>query len=140
MTTITKFLDVLAQLISAEQPADSIRNWNFRSVISHEEVDENKTMLAVLHSTGQQEVVKFNHTFRLDCHLTGTILIGEMSNMDIQDEVMKVFHATQSYFNGLSMVPIEDAILLQAVAHGVESEIDGYYMSFTIPIEIYAQF
>lgn len=143
MTTITKFLDLLAIGLSEQQDMDAnvyVREWCFRGTLPNDEVDENKTLLAVLHCTSQDEVVKFNHTLRLDCNLTGTILIGEMTTGDVQDEVMKIFSAAQLYFKSLAMQPIEDAILLQAIAHGVQTEIDGYYMSFTIPVEIYAQF
>jgi hypothetical protein len=140
MTTVTSFLKEIASELSAQQPADSIRKWDFRSEVPNDEIDENKTLIAVLHMTSQEEIVKFNHTLRLYCSLTGQILIGEMTQEEAMEEVQKIWLTIQEYLMPISMKPVEDAILLQATTGGVETGVEGYYINFSIPIDFYVQF
>lgn len=140
MTTITSLLKAIAAQLEEQQPSDALRKWMIRGEIPSEEVDENKTLIAVLHLNSQEEVVKFNYTFRLNCSLTGQILINEMGQSELIDEAHKIWVTLNEYLRTLQMKSIEDTIVLQAVAHGVETSIDGYYVNFSVPIEIYAQF
>ena len=140
MTTVRSFLKKIAFELSEQQPIDSNRDWDFRAEVPTDEIDENKTLIAVLHLTSQNEVVKFNHTLALDCSLTGQILIGEMTQAEVMDEVQEIWVAVQEYLLDVSMMPVEDAILLQATTGGVETGVDGYYINFSIPITFYAQF
>lgn len=140
MTTVTSFLKKIASELSAQQPADSIKKWDFRAEVPNDEIDENKTLIAVLHMTSQNEVVKFNYTLHLNCSLTGQILIGEMTQEEVMEEVHTIWATAVEYLTPISMKPVEDAILLQAVTGGVETGVEGYYINFSIPIDFYVQF
>lgn len=139
MTTTTDFLIAIANELTETQPESAFR-WCIRGEIPNEEIDENKNLIAVLHLTAQDEVIPRNKTLRLSCSLTGQVLVGEYTVEAIKREIELLELHFNEYLLDAHFKEVEDAILIEANANGVETSTENLYLNFSIPCEIVAQF
>lgn len=114
--------------------------WDIRGEIGTEEIDENKTLIAVCHCANQTEIIYGNFTYKLDCALTGQILINAMEQSDIDNEVEALSDALATYIKSLKYADCDGAIVMEGTCGALTTETDNLYFTFIIPFTLFAQF
>ena len=131
----------LMKWVAEQLPTQGINmQWDIRGEIGTEEVDENKTLIAVCHCIGQNELIHGNFTYRLNCALTGQILLNALTQEDIDNEVNALFQSMAVFVKGLKYTEADSAVIMQGTCGNVETETDNLYFSFAVPFTLYTQF
>ena len=75
---------ILMKYIAAQLPTQGTSlNWIIRGEAGTDEIDENKNLIAVVHTIKQEEIIYRNFTFKMDCSLTGQILLNALTPEEI---------------------------------------------------------
>ena len=139
MTTNTDLLNELAASIPYDPSAEL--QWIIRAELDSDEVETDKSLIAVLHLTGQSEVVEGNFTMSLDCSLSGQILIGTATISNLKREIEKLFNAVMVWLRTFRYTEILDAVVIEGRPSGnIESGVDGLYYTFSIPFNLIVQY
>lgn len=138
MTTNTELLNELAAQIPYNPSADL--EWIIRGELGNDEIETDKSLIAVLHLVGQNEVVQGNFTLALDLALSGQVLIGTATISDLRKEVEKLYNSVASWLRDFSYTGVLDAIVIEGKMSGnLESGVDGLYYTFSMPITLIVQ-
>lgn len=139
MTTNTELLNELAAQIPYNPSADL--EWIIRGELGNDEIETDKSLIAVLHLVGQNEVVQGNFTLALDLALSGQVLIGTGTISDLRKEVEKLYNSVASWVRDFSYTAVLDAIVIEGKMSGnLESGVDGLYYTFSMPITLIVQY
>lgn len=139
MTTNTELLNALAASIPYN-PSAALQ-WIIRGELATDEVETDKSLIAVLHLTAQDEVVKGNYTYSLDCSLSGQALIGTATITELRAEIEKLFNTVVEWLKSFKYSEVLDAVVIDASISGnLESGTEGLYFTFTIPLNFIVQF
>lgn len=139
MTTNTDLLNELATQIPYDPSAEL--EWIIRGELGSDEVEHDKSLIAVLHLTGQNEVVQGNFTMSLDCSLSGQAIIGTATLSELKNEVEKLYNAVAVWLRDLHYKEVLEVVLIEGKLNGsLESGVDGLYYTFTIPITLIVQY
>lgn len=139
MTTNTDLFQELARMIPYN-PASKLE-WVIRGDVSSDEVENDKSLIAVMHLLSQYEVVKGNFTMQLDCALSGQVIIGTATTSEIKKEVEVLFYSVMAWLKELHYTPVLDAIVIEGKHNGnLETGIEGLYYTFTIPFRLIVQY
>lgn len=131
----------LMKYIAGQLPSQGVEmQWDIRGEIGDQEVDENKTLIAVCHCANQSEIVYNNFTFRLDCALTGQILLNALSEEEIETEVNALYDSLALYIKSLKYTNCEGPIVMQGTTGALSVDKDSLYYIFTIPFTLFTQF
>lgn len=131
----------LMKYIAQQLPAQGINlSWDIRGEIGNEEIDENKTLIAVCHCLGSNEIVYRNFTYNMNCQLTGQILLNCLSGDKISEEVDALYNALANYIKSLHYTDCDGAIILEGTCGALNVETDNLYYVFSIPFTLYTQF
>lgn len=132
---------ILMKYIAAQLPTQGVSlNWIIRGEADSESVDENKNMIAVTHCINQEEIVYGNFSYKLQCALTGQILLNALTPEEVNDEVSTLFNALATYIKSLRYTDCDGAIVMDATCGMLSTETDELYYSFSIPFTLFAQF
>lgn len=139
MTTNTDLLNELAKSIPYN-PSSELE-WIIRGELSSDEIDTDKSLIAVLHLIGQNEVVQGNYTFSLDIALSGQVVIGTASITDIKREVEKLYNTVAEWLKNYKYTEVLDSVVIDGnISGNLESGAEGLYYTFTIPIDLIVQY
>lgn len=139
MTTNTDLLNELAKSIPYN-PSSELE-WIIRGELSSDEIDTDKSLIAVLHLIGQNEVVQGNYTFSLDIALSGQVVIGTATITDIKREVEKLYNTVAEWLREYKYTEVLDTVVIEGKMSGnLESGTEGLYYTFTIPINLIVQY
>lgn len=114
--------------------------WDIRGEIGSGEIDENKTLVAVCHVANQAEIVFGNFTYKLDCHLTGQILLNALEKEAIAAEADSLYDSLANYIKSLNYTDCDGAIVMEGTCGALMVETDNLYYTFTIPFTLFVQF
>lgn len=139
MTTNTDLLNALAEQIPYD-PSASL-GWIIRGELGSDEIETDKSLIAVLHLIGQNEVVQGNFTLALDCALSGQVIIGTATISEIKKEVEKLYNSVALWLNEFRYTEVLDSVVIEGKPSGnLESGVDGLYYTFTIPFTLIVQY
>ena len=139
MTTNTDLLNELAKSIPYN-PSSELE-WIIRGELSSDEIDTDKSLIAVVHLIGQNEVVQGNYTFSLDIALSGQVVIGTATITDIKREVEKLYNTVAEWLREYKYTEVLDTVVIEGKMSGnLESGTEGLYYTFTIPINLIVQY
>ena len=139
MTTNTESLNALAQQIPYD-PSASLE-WIIRGELVSDEVEHDKSLIAVLHTTAQSEVVEGNMTLRLDCSLTGQAIIGTAPLSALRLEVERLYNTVATWLRDFRYTEVLEAVVIEGKPNGnLETGVDGLYFTFSIPLTLIVQF
>ena len=127
--------------IANQLPTQGISmQWDIRGEIGTDEVDENKTLVAVCHVANQTEIIYGNFTYKLDCHLTGQILLNALEQEAISAETDALYNSLANYIKSLKYTDCDGAIIMDATCGALMVETDNLYYNLSIPFTLYVQF
>lgn len=139
MTTNTDLLNTLAAQIPYD-PSASLA-WIIRGELGSDEVETDKSLIAVLHLIGQNEVVQGNFTLALDCALSGQVIIGTATISEIKKEVEKLYNSVALWLKEFRYTEVLEGVVIEGKPSGnLESGVDGLYYTFTIPFTLIVQY
>lgn len=139
MTTNTDLLNALAAQIPYD-PSASLA-WIIRGELGSDEIETDKSLIAVLHLIGQNEVVQGNFTLALDCALSGQVIIGTATISEIKKEVEKLYNSVALWLKEFRYTEVLDSVVIEGKPSGnLESGVDGLYYTFTIPFTLIVQY
>ena len=139
MTTNTELLNELAAQIPYDPSAEL--EWIIRGELATDEIETDKSLIAVLHLIGQSEVVQGNYTLALDVALSGQAIIGTASIYDLRKEVERLYNSVAVWLRGFRYSEVLDAVVIEGRPNGnLESGVDGLYYTFTIPFALIVQY
>lgn len=139
MTTNTDLLNALAAQIPYD-PSASLA-WIIRGELGSDEIETDKSLIAVLHLIGQNEVVQGNFTLALDCALSGQIIIGTATISEIKKEVEKLYNSVALWLKEFRYTEVLESVVIEGKPSGnLESGVDGLYYTFTIPFTLIVQY
>ena len=132
---------VLMKYIAAQLPTQGTSlNWIIRGEAGTDEIDESKNLIAVVHTIKQEEIIYRNFTFKMDCALTGQILLNALTPEEIDNEVSQLFNSVANYVKGLKYTDCDGIIVMEGTCGNVETTTDELYYTFAIPFTLFAQF
>lgn len=135
MTTLNELLEELASELN-----NRLTNWDVLAEIPNDEILENKNMIAILHMTENEEVIKGNKTFRLDLAMTGQIMLKEYEKQFIVEQVKELEQTVATFCKELHYSEILHCVLIEGTSNLIEYGTSDIYMNFTIPFELIVQF
>lgn len=139
MTTNTDLLNALAAQIPYD-PSASLA-WIIRGELGSDEIETDKSLIAVLHLIGQNEVVQGNFTLALDCALSGQVIIGTATISEIKKEVEKLYNSVALWLKEFRYTEVLESVVIEGKPSGnLESGVDGLYYTFTIPFSLIVQY
>lgn len=139
MTTNTDLLNALAKQIPYD-PSASLA-WVIRGELGSDEIETDKSLIAVLHLIGQNEVVQGNFTLDLDCALSGQVIIGTATINEIKKEVEKLYNSVALWLKEFRYTEVLESVVIEGKPSGnLESGVDGLYYTFTIPFTLIVQY
>lgn len=139
MTTNTDLLNALAAQIPYD-PSASLA-WIIRGELGSDEIETDKSLIAVLHLIGQNEVVQGNFTLALDCALSGQVIIGTATISEIKREVEKLYNSVALWLKEFRYTEVLESVVIEGKPSGnLESGVDGLYYTFTIPFTLIVQY
>ena len=139
MTTNSELLNRLAEHIPYN-PSASLE-WIIRGELGSDEVETDKSLIAVLHLISQNEVVQGNFTMQMDLALSGQALIGTASISELRKEVEKLYNSVAVWLREFRYTEVLEAVVIEGKHNGnLESGTDGLYFTFTIPFTLIVQF
>lgn len=139
MTTNTDLLNALAAQIPYD-PSASLA-WIIRGELGSDEIETDKSLIAVLHLIGQNEVVQGNFTLALDCALSGQVIIGTATISEIKKEVEKLYNSVALWLKEFRYTEVLESVVIEGKPSGnLESGVDGLYYTFTIPFTLIVQY
>lgn len=115
-------------------------NWIIRGEAGTDEIDENKNLIAVVHCTKQEEIIFRNFTYKLDCALTGQILLNALTQEQIDTEVAGIYDTIADFVMSLKYTDCDGAIVMEGKCGNVETATEELYYVFSIPFTLFAQF
>ena len=131
----------LMKYVAGQLPNQGIEmQWDIRGEIGTEEVDENKTLIAAVHCANQTEIVYRNFTYKLDCALTGQVLLNALTPEAIEQEVEAIWDSLATYIKSLRYTDCDGAIVMEGTCGALMVETDNLYYTFTIPFTLFVQF
>lgn len=131
----------LMKYIAGQLPQQGINmQWTIRGEIGSDEIDENKNLLAVCHCGNQTEIIYGNFTYKLDCSLTGQILINALTEEAMNEEVEALWDALCTYIKSLRYADCDGVIVMEGTCGALNVEADELYHTFNIPFTLFAQF
>lgn len=131
----------LLKYIISQLPTEGINlNWIIRAEVDTDEIDENQNLIALMQCVNQSELIYDNGTYKLDCNLTGQILIGALTTEEIDAELHAVYQSLFDYIKLLNYSNCDGAIVMDATIRNLELGVDNLYYTFTIPFTLYVQF
>lgn len=131
----------LMKYVASQLPKQGISlNWDIRGEIGNENVDENKTLIAVCHCANQSEIIYNNFTFKLDCALTGQILLNALTTDKIEEEVNALYDAIATYTKNLKYTDCNGPVVMQGTCGALSVDVDSLYYTFSVPFTLYTQF
>lgn len=135
MTTLNELLEELAKELNSR-----LTNWEVLAEIPNNEILENKNMIAILHMTANDEVIKGNKTFRLDLALTGQIMMQEFTKEFIIEQIKEIELTVANFCKELHYTEAKDCVLIEGTSDLCEYGQSDIYMNFTVPFELIVQF
>lgn len=139
MTTNTELLNELAGQIVQDTTASL--QWIIRGELATDEAETDKSLIAVMHTVSQDEVVAGNMTMRLQCALTGQAAIGTASINTLRADVEKLYNTVLVWLTTFKYTEVLDTVVIEGLPSGnIETATEGLYYTFTIPFQLVVQF
>lgn len=127
--------------IAKQLPTQGVNmQWDIRGEIGSGEIDENKTLVAVCHCANQSEIIYGNFTYKMECYLTGQILLNALDKDALNNEVEALYDALATYIKSINYSDCDGAIVMDATCGALTVETNDIYYNFTIPFILFAQF
>lgn len=131
----------LMKYIAEKLPNQGINmQWTIRGEVGSDEIDENKNLIAVCHCANQTEIIYGNFTYKLDCALTGQILINALTDEAMNEEVEALWDSLCTYIKSLRYADCDGVIVMEGTCGALNVEADELYHTFNIPFTLFAQF
>lgn len=131
----------LMKYIASQLPNNGTAlNWIIRGEAGTDEIDENKNLIAIVHCGKQEEIVYRNFTYKLECALTGQILLNTLTQEEMDNEVSALFDTIADYVMSLKYTDCGGVVVMEGRCGNVETTTDELYYVFSVPFTLYAQF
>lgn len=131
----------LLKHIISQLPTKGVNlNWIIRAEVDSDEIDENQNLIALMQCENQSELIYDNGTYKLDCNLTGQVLISALSTQEIDAELHAIYQSLFNYLKSLNYSDCDGAIVMDATIRNLDLGVDNLYYTFIIPFTLYAQF
>lgn len=144
MYSVNQVLKQLAKQV--QQPADSPIEWKiFAEFEATDEVEFDKSCVAVLNATAIEPILESNFTFSVSAEFSISVSFGDIDFTTFEADVAKLY---KNFYQVLKQNNKQDikndngevvATLLGFELAATNFEADGVYFSATIPVTLYVQ-